>query len=71
MTKRAEEKAIRKFSGIEDETEDERTETAEVEADKTPEAASEPEEVTEVLETQETPEEAEEVVTKAKSEEKE
>ena len=42
-----------------------------VEADKTPEAASEPEEVTEVLETPETPEEAEEVVTKAKPEEKE
>lgn len=71
LAKRAEEKAIRKFSGIEDETEDERTETAEVEADKTPEAASEPEEVTEVLETPETPEEAEEVVTKAKTEEKE
>ena len=71
LAKRAEVKAIRKFSGIEDETEDERTEIAEVEADKTPEAASEPEEVTEVLETQETPEEAEEVVTKAKSEEKE
>ena len=64
-------KAVRKFSGIEDETEDERTETAEVEADKTPEAASEPEEVTEVLETPETPEEAKEVVTKAKPEEKE
>ena len=58
LAKRAEEKAIRKFSGIEDETEDERTETAEVEADKTPEAAPEPEEVTEV-------------VTKAKPEEKE
>lgn len=71
LAKRAEEKAIRKFSGIEDETEDERTETAEVEADKTPEAASEPEEVTEVLETPETPEEAKEVVTKAKPEEKE
>ena len=71
LAKRAEEKAIRKFSGIEDETEDERTETAEVEADKTPEASSEPEEVTEVLETPETPEKAEEVVTKAKPEEKE
>lgn len=45
LAKRAEEKAIRKFSGIEDETEDERTEDCRSRSnDKTPEAASEPEE---------------------------